>query len=117
MKKTMLMQALITIKKLVVNDKNGESFSILINRYKNKEFIREQGLYTEDIKRIILDLEYSDYYKGPENDKNSECEGFIWFFSPKFEDLKLYIKIRIESKKRAICISIHEFGLYEEEVK
>lgn len=31
-----------------------------------------------------------------------------------FENTKLYIKIRVESVEKSICLSVHEFGKYDE---
>lgn len=38
----------------------------------------------------------------------------MYKFCPMFDEMKLYIKIRIENIDKAICISIHEFGLYDD---
>ena len=33
---------------------------------------------------------------------------------PMFENVKLYIKIRVESSEKSVCLSVHEFGKYDE---
>ena len=96
------------IKELVTKDKNGDKF-ILVNREKNKNFMLEYGLLTNDIKDIILDLAVDDYYKGPEED-DAGFESEIWIFTPTFQNIKLYIKIRLANNTVVICISIHEYG-------
>ena len=101
-------QKLTIIKKLVTKDKNGDKF-ILVNRDKNRNFMLEYGLLTNDIKDIILNLEVDDYYKGPEED-DAGFEGEIWIFTPKFQNIRLYIKIRLANNTLVICISIHEYG-------
>lgn len=103
-------QKLTIIKQLVTKDKNGDIF-IIASREKNRKFILEYGLLTDDIKDIILDLEVDDYYKGPEEDE-AGFKGEIWIFTPYFQDTKLYIKIRLENNTLVICISIHEYGIY-----
>ena len=107
-KQQIVRQKLTIIKKLVTKDKNGDKF-ILVNRDKNRNFMLEYGLLTNDIKDIILNLEVDDYYKGPEED-DAGFEGEIWVFTPTFQNIKLYIKIRLANNTVVICISIHEYG-------
>ena len=97
-------------KQLVTKDKNGDKF-VLANREKNRNFMLEYGLLTSNIKNIILNLEVNDYYKGPEQD-DAGFEGEIWIFTPTFQNMKLYIKIRLANNTLVICISIHEYGIY-----
>lgn len=106
-------QNLIKIKKLIEKDKNGDKF-IIVRTKKNIEFMREYGLTFEDIKNIIKELSIEDCFAGPEEDRNPQYKGWIFKFSPMFENTKLYIKIRIESIEKSICLSVHEFGKYEE---
>lgn len=109
-KQQIVRQKLTIIKQLATKDKNGDKF-ILANRDKNRKFMLEYGLLTNDIKDIILNLEVDDYYKGPEkDDAGFECE--IWIFTPTFQSIKLYIKIRLAHNTLVICISIHEYGNY-----
>lgn len=61
------------------------------------------GLLIDDIKNIILDLEVDDYYKGFEED-DADLEGEIWIFSPIFQNIKLYIKIRLANNTFLACI-------------
>lgn len=107
-KQQIVRQKLTIIKELVTKDKNGDKF-ILVNRDKNRNFMLEYGLLTNDIKDIILNLEVDDYYKGPEED-DAGFEGEIWIFTPTCQNIKLYIKIRLANNTVVICISIHEYG-------
>ena len=107
-KQQIVRQKLTIIKQLVTKDKNWDKF-ILVNRDKNRNFMLEYGLLTNDIKDIILNLEVDDYYKGPEED-DAGFEGEIWVFTPTFQNIKLYIKIRLANNTVVICISIHEYG-------
>ena len=109
-KRQIVRQKLTIIKQLVTKDKNGNKF-ILANRDKNRNFMLEYGLLTNDIKDIILNLEVNDYYKGPEEDE-AGFEGEIWIFTPIFQDIKLYIKIRLANNTLVVCISIHKYGIY-----
>lgn len=106
-------QNLIKIKKIVDNDNNGDKF-IIVNTKKNKQFMREYSLNSEDVKNIIRGLSVEDCFAGPEKDRDPQYEGWIFKFNPLFEDVKLYIKIRIESTDKSVCLSVHEFGKYEE---
>ena len=109
-KQQIIRQKLTLIKQLVAKDKNGDLF-IIINREKNLEFIHKYGLIIDDIKEIMLNLEINDYYKGPEEDE-AGYEGEVWIFTPKFQDIRLYIKIRIKNNILIVCISIHEYGVF-----
>ena len=109
-KQQIVRQKLTIIKQLISKDKNGDKF-ILVNRIKNRNFMLEYGLLTNDIKNIILNLEVNDYYAGPEED-DAGFEGEIWIFTPIFQNVKLYIKLRLANNTLLVCISIHEYGNY-----
>ena len=106
-------QNLLKIKKIVDNDNNGDKFVIVRTR-KNIEFMRDQSLNDDDIKDIIRELSVDDCFAGPEKDRDSQYNGWIFKFSPLFEGTKLYIKIRVESIEKSVCLSVHEFGKYDE---
>ena len=109
-KHQIIRQKLTLIKQIVTEDKDGNKF-ILANREKNREFMLEYGLLINDIKNIILDLEIDDYYKGPEKDE-AGFDGEVWIFTPNFQDIKLYVKLRLSNNILVVCISIHEYGIY-----
>lgn len=104
---------LLKIKKIIDQDNNGDKF-IIVRRNKNLEFMRKYGLNNEDIKDIIRELSVDDCFEGPEEDRNPQYDGWIFIFNPIFEDIRLYIKIRIESDEKSVCLSVHEFGKYDE---
>ena len=68
----------------------------------------------EDVKNIIRALSVEDFYEGPVKDRDPQYDGWISIFTPMFETTKLYIKIRIETTEKSVCISVHEFGKYDE---
>ena len=105
-------QYLLKIKKILDKDKNGDKF-IIVRTKKNIEFMREYGINNEDIKNIIKHLSVEDCFSGQENERNPEYEGWIFKFCPLFEGIKLYIKIRVESTEKSVCLSVHEFGKYD----
>lgn len=104
---------LLRIKTLVSSDINGEHFT-MVRTKKNIDFMYEYGLSIEDVKNIILNLSTEDCFSGPENDRDLSYEGWIFKFSPMFENVKLYNKIRVESSEKSVCLSVHEFGKYDE---
>ena len=105
-------QNLLKIKRIIDNDKNGDKF-IIVRTKKNVDFMRNYSLNNEDVKDIIRQLSIEDCFSGPEKDRDSQYKGWIFKFSPVFEDIKLYIKIRIENIDKSICLSVHEFGKYD----
>lgn len=100
------------IKKMIATD---DSSLKVLNRRKNTSFLLKYNLKKKDIINIILGLTKEDIMTGPEFDKDTQYDGWIFKFCPMFKIQKIYIKIRVENENKAICISIHEFGLYEEE--
>lgn len=106
-------QNLLKIKKIVDNDNNGDKF-VIVRTKKNVEFMREYSLNNDDVKDIIRELSVDDCFAGPEKDRDPKYEGWIFKFSPLFEGNKLYIKIRVESTEKSVCLSVHEFGKYDE---
>ncbi len=103
---------LLKIKKIIDQDNNGDKF-IIVRTKKNINFMREYNLNNEDVKDIIRGLSIEDCYSGPEKDRDSKYKGWIFKFNPLFENTKLYIKIRIESSEKSVCLSVHEFGKYD----
>ncbi len=106
-------QYLRMIKNIIAN--GDENSFVIVRRSKNIDFMRNYGLTTNDIRRIILDLTLSDCIGGQEEDRDSKYGGWIFKFSPLYKNIKLYMKLRLETRNNIICISIHEFGLCEED--
>lgn len=106
-------QNLLKIKQTIDKDKNGDKF-IIVRTRKNIEFMRKYQLGKEDVKDIIINLSVKDCFSGPEEDRDKKYKGWIFKFCPMYNGIKLYIKIRIESIDKSICLSVHEFGKYDE---
>ena len=105
-------QSLLKIKIIVDLDENGDKF-IIARRRKNIEFMRDYGLNHDDVKNIVRELNVDDCFAGPEEDRDPMYDGWIFKFKPMFEDVQLYIKIRIENVEKSVCLSVHEFGKYD----
>lgn len=104
-KEQMIRQYIEKIKKCVAN-----GHLAFAPRDKNVEFMREYGLVEEDIKDIILDLEISNYFRGPSKDHNPKYSGDIWEFKYKLEldeYITIYIKVRYNPPEKLVCISFH----------
>lgn len=106
-------QSLLKIKKIIDKDKSGNKF-IIVRTKKNVDFMREYSLTDEDVKDIVRQLSVEDCFSGPEEDRDPNYEGWIFKFNPMFENNRLYIKIRVESLEKSVCLSVHEFGKYDE---
>ncbi len=65
------------------------------------------------IKYIIRQLSVDDCFADPEKDRDSQYKGWIFKFSPLFEGSYIF-KIRVESIENFVCLSVHEFGKYDE---
>lgn len=107
-------QKLLEIKRIIDSDDNGDKF-VILRTDKNVNFMREHNLNDEDVKNIIRNLSVSDCYSGPEDDRDSRYDGWVFKFKPMYEGIELYIKIRVESQKKSVCISVHKSGEYDEE--
>ena len=100
------------IKDVTRKDKNGNLFKINYANPKNCNFMTKHNLGLEDVKNIVLSLETKECFDGPEADRNSKYSGSVLEFGSYFEDEKIYTKLRYESDKRTVCMSIHEYGLF-----
>ena len=79
-------------------------------RDKNVKFMMEYGLLEEDIKDIILDLDISNYFRGPTKDHNPNLSGDVWEFKYRLEldeYMTIYIKVRYNPPNDLVCISFH----------
>ena len=97
-------QGLLRIKKIIDKDRDGDRF-IIVRTKKNIEFMREYSLDLEDIKDIIRQLSIEDCFSGPETDRAPQYKGWIFKFSPIFEETKLTKNISINSSvSSCLCV-------------
>ena len=91
-----------------------QSGVIVITHWKMHNTIKKdryaRTIYTKELKQLSVE----DCFAGPEKDRDTQYEGWIFKFAPLFENTKLYIKIRVESTEKSVCLSVHEFGKYDE---
>lgn len=78
-----------------------------IERKKNIEFLRRNGLTIDDLLLILFDLSSSDYVSGPENDRDTH-KGAIWKFKYNMDGINIYIKINYNPPNDINIISFHE---------
>ncbi|MGD9679106.1 MAG: type II toxin-antitoxin system MqsR family toxin [Vulcanibacillus sp.] len=78
--------------------------------FEQKEKLEEcMGALTlslDNVKDIIRRLSYSNYVKGPEQDRNYP-EHFIFIFYDDVNNTQIYIKLSDSFDGRAKCISFH----------
>ena len=107
------MEILKKIKDVTKKDENGNMFKINYANPKNREFLIKNNLGLEDVKNIVLGLDVKECFDGPEADRNSKYSGSVLEFDSRFEDERIYTKLRYESEQKTVCMSIHEYGLYK----
>ena len=80
---------------------------LLIRRQKNIETITKLGLTLLDIRKEILKLDYTDYISGPKEDR--DFPGEVWEFGKLIECEDVYIKLKLKTGSKPVCISFHLF--------
>lgn len=78
-----------------------------IERKKNIEFLKQNGLTIDDLILILFDLSPEDYLSGPENDRDTQ-QGAIWKFKYNLDGIIIYIKINYNPPNDINIISFHE---------
>jgi len=83
-------------------------FDVVIeDRAEFYELQKELEMMQSDCVKVIKDLTYKDYYKGPT--KDTILTGEFWEFGKKIKKAEVYIKINKGlPNKRVICISFHK---------
>lgn len=67
-----------------------------VPRNKNMATLAALGFLVSDVKDELMDLSYSDYISGPEEDRdrpNSDC---LWIFKRRINGQVIYIKYKVE---------------------
>jgi hypothetical protein len=80
---------------------------LLIQRQKNIETITKLGLTLLDIRKEILKLDYKDYISGPKEDR--DFPGEVWEFGKLIEYEDVYIKLKLKTGDKPVCLSFHRF--------
>jgi hypothetical protein len=86
-----------------------EIFDIIFidSREKNIQSLADLNIVPLERKKIISELSYKDYNKGPEVD-HGFIEREIWVFGKKVKKKEVYIKISMGMENSpVICISFH----------
>lgn len=88
-----------------------EKSFILVHREASNDFIRERNILFEELEELVLGLEVSDCFDGPEPDRDPRYSGWtVAEFSPMFNGEKLYLKLSIKLDPGACkCLSVKLF--------
>lgn len=81
-----------------------------VPRKKNMDSIKTTSLRIRHVKEIILDLNYKNYYRGPDDDIGSNRQGVVWEFGYEIDGINFYIKLKTEKrgeKECLVCLSFH----------
>jgi hypothetical protein len=79
----------------------------IIDREKNLKTLEEMGLTKYDIQTELMKLVCEDYIDGPKQDHDPEYAGEIWEFGKKIDNEEIYIKIKLASNDKPVCLSFH----------
>lgn len=107
-------QYIITVKRLLFDNRFE-----FIKRSKNMIDIVKHELSLNDIKKIIMSLDVTDYYGGPKDDLDRKRGGTIWEFKKRIDGIPFYIKLKIvqEGNRQFVrCLSFHEDEYIQEGV-
>ena len=83
----------------------------VVPREKNNDFLASQGMTPKEREEVLLELQTSDYYAGPEEDKDYPGEKDIWKFKKRYLGVGIYIKVKLSSIEGgfyAKCLSFHD---------
>ena len=80
---------------------------------RKKPGIIEEGLNYDDVKDVLIKLEFEDYVAGPELDED-RFAGYVWLFGKWINSKEFYIKIKCneldthgEKLLNVYCLSFH----------
>jgi len=80
---------------------------LLIRRSKNMETITQLGLTLLDVRKEVFKLNYTDYIAGPKDDR--DFPGQVWEFGKLIETEDIYIKLKLKTGSKPVCLSFHFF--------
>lgn len=87
-------------------EKNG---FVYVPREGSDKFMADRNMTYDELKGVILSLEVSDCFDGPEQDRDAKYadKWTVAEFSPTYRDEKLYLKLSIRmDTERAKCLSV-----------
>ena len=74
----------------------------------NSQTLLDLEISAYDRDEILLQLDVSDYYKGPDEDKYDPYSSPVWEFGKSVDNQEVYIKISSGKKnKPVVCKSFH----------
>ena len=82
---------------------------------KTRDFMFEYDLNVEDVFNILKQLKPCHYFQGPEKDHNG-TPGNVMMFLYKYEDILIYIKLKIWTDAKGnegVIMSFHKEGTYD----
>lgn len=79
-----------------------------VPRSKSMRALTALGWSVEDVERVILELEPSNYAKGPEPDRDTNRPGDVYIFGVYENGTELYIKLKCDDQRGCVCFSFHE---------
>lgn len=82
---------------------------------KTQNFLLQEDMNVDDVFDYLKKLEPSNYYKGPENDRNGTPGNVMIFLYP-YKKIKIYIKLKIWTDVNGdsgVVMSFHEEGEYD----
>jgi len=95
-------------------------FRLLFNykKIENKQTLLDLGYLEDDVIAEIMELDVTNYIKGPEEDEDG-YGGDFWFFGKVIQNREIYIKLKIknfdesgEKQLSCLCFSFH-FAKYK----
>lgn len=79
----------------------------IVNRVENTQALLDLEISANDRKEIIMNLQTTDYFKGPSIDRDRP-EFEVWEFGTIVKNREVYIKLtRRRENSSSICISFH----------
>lgn len=69
---------------------------IPVNRKKNLDTLAQLGILWSDAKREIYELTSTDYFTGPEVDRDKPLSDYLWVFKKHVFGDVIYIKFKVE---------------------
>lgn len=97
------------INRFLENFKNhlSERGLLLVRRDKNIQTLTDMGFTLFDVRIELLRLDYRDYISGPKPDTDPTRKGDVWEFGKKIKHEDIYIKIKLTTSKKPVCLSFH----------